>query len=356
MKIIAYYISDYGFGHASRSIAIIRELFTQYNGDLQVIVCNSYAMSFLKDSLCGLNVVYREVSTDVGYVLKLDTLEIDKFALRKKYLDFIQDWHLKLLEERNFLVSHEVDLVISDISPLPFVPAKDLGIPSVGVSNFTWYTAYQNLLDESLLITFKQSYESMGVFLALEGHKEPAWTNTVKTYGFIARTIDHAAVTAIKRELNPNREKILVFLGLGMKINVNMMNFKLWNNSQCIFIVSANTDIAHPNVFKIPENVTESQNYIAAADLVISKAGWGTVSEALIYNSPLVILNRDYMTEDKNTIDYLKSINKVQLIDWKDFEEFNVDSVMTRKLNALSSKEVLNEIEIVTADLLKQIN
>lgn len=50
MKTICYYISDYGYRHAARSVAIIRDLIAQ-SEKVKVVVCHSYALDFIKDSL-----------------------------------------------------------------------------------------------------------------------------------------------------------------------------------------------------------------------------------------------------------------------------------------------------------------
>ncbi|SES80009.1 Glycosyl transferase family 1 [Salinibacillus kushneri] len=144
MKTVAFYISDYGFGHASRSIAIIRELSQQYGEDLRMIICNSFAMDFLKESLTSYNVEFRKVNTDVGYVLQNNSMKPDANEINHQYQAFMNDWEETLRVEKGFLKQNHVDLVISDISPLPFIPAKELNIPSIGVSNFTWYTAYKD--------------------------------------------------------------------------------------------------------------------------------------------------------------------------------------------------------------------
>ncbi|MFS0774819.1 hypothetical protein ABC255_02100 [Neobacillus sp. 3P2-tot-E-2] len=44
MKTIAYYISDFGFGHASRSIAVIRKLLN--HPEAEIMICHSFALSF----------------------------------------------------------------------------------------------------------------------------------------------------------------------------------------------------------------------------------------------------------------------------------------------------------------------
>ncbi|WP_335699289.1 hypothetical protein [Neobacillus drentensis] len=62
MTTIAYYISDYGYGHASRSIAIIRKLLEE--SEVKIIVCHSFALSFIKASLNSDSVSYRNIKTN----------------------------------------------------------------------------------------------------------------------------------------------------------------------------------------------------------------------------------------------------------------------------------------------------
>ncbi|WP_419955155.1 glycosyltransferase [Neobacillus niacini] len=125
-------------------------------------------------------------------------------------------------------------------------------------------------------------------------------------YGFYSREIDLKEVQRIRGSVNPLRDKKIVFLGLGMKIGVDSLEqLPIWNSPNCVFLVSANVQVNHKNVYQIPTDYLESQNYIASSDLVISKAGWGMIGEANSANVPLLILNRPSMQEDQNTIEYL---------------------------------------------------
>ena len=89
MKTIAYYISDYGYGHAARSIAVIRKLLVQ-SSDLQVIICNHFALNFLKASFSNENerITFRDVQNDIGYVLKESSIELDVDAFQEKYSEY----------------------------------------------------------------------------------------------------------------------------------------------------------------------------------------------------------------------------------------------------------------------------
>ncbi|MFS0774825.1 hypothetical protein ABC255_02130 [Neobacillus sp. 3P2-tot-E-2] len=293
MKTIAYYISDYGFGHASRSITVIRELLN--HSEVEVIICHSFALSFIKESLYSERVRYRKIKTDIGYFLERDSIFPDKEKLLEEYQKFVADWGRIFEQEKKFLLNEKIDLVVSDISPVPFEAADQLGIPSVGISNFTWYTAYQGLINDAELTTFKKAYQKMTYFFSLAGSKEQ-WQMRSYDYGFYSRESDLEEVNRIRSSVNPVGDKKIVFLGLGMKIGVDSLEqLPIWDSPNCIFLVSHNVQVNHKNVYQIPADYLESQNYIAASDLVIPKAGWGMIGEALSANVPLLILNRPSM-------------------------------------------------------------
>jgi uncharacterized protein (TIGR00661 family) len=351
LKTVAFYISDYGFGHASRSIAIIRKLLNEQ--DIKVIVCNSFSLNFIKKSLNSGKVQYRNIRTDVGYFLKEKSIYPDKIRLYQEYRNFLVNWNERVSKEQSFLENNKVDLVLSDISPIPFEASANLGIPSIGISNFTWYTAYQGLINESDLETLKNAYQKMNYFFELPGSQEE-WNTNSKQYGFFSRKIDPHEVQKVKQHLNPKRNFKVVFLGLGMKIDVGPLNeYKIWDSSNCVFIVSSNMDIDRPNVIKIPNDYLESQNYIAASDLVISKAGWGIIGEALTANVPLLIIDRPSMKEDLNTIAYLKKHNLCETINWEKFKTYKVNSIYIDEQKGLMNKSDNIHVDTIVPDILK---
>jgi hypothetical protein len=76
-------ISDYRYGHASRSIAIIRKLLNHQ--EVTIIVCYSFALSFIIESLLSERVSYRNLKTDIGYFLEEDSIFHDKERLLEEY-------------------------------------------------------------------------------------------------------------------------------------------------------------------------------------------------------------------------------------------------------------------------------
>lgn len=357
MKTIAYYISDYGYGHASRSIAVIRELLRE--PDVRIIICHSYALPFIKSSITDDRVTFRWVNTDIGYFLKKDSIFPDQSLLFQEYKNYLSYWKNGIQKEQDFLKRNNIGLVVSDISPLAFEAAENLRIPSIGLSNFTWYTAYQGLMDARELRPLKEAYQKMDYFFSLAGSHEN-WNINTKKYGFFSREIKQKEIDRIKQSVNPTGKNNVVFLGLGMKIDVESLEgLLIWDSPNTSFIVSSNFHVKRENVYQIPNEYNETQNYIAAADLVISKAGWGMIGEALSSNTPLLILDRPSMKEDQNTISYLKERYLCKTINWEEFKLFQVNSTYIKELQESTDVRDIHygyEASKIAGDIIKILN
>lgn len=352
MKKVAYYISDYGYGHASRSIAIIRKLLLS-RIDLKIIVCHSFALSFLKASLLDNRVSYRNIHTDIGFLLQKNSFEPDRSAMEWAYIEFLYAFPKTFEVEREFLLKEQIDLVISDISPLPYLPAKNLGIPSIGISNFTWFTGTQGLISEPVSNKLFQLYKPMDFYFQLAGANEPNWGNIEnKHFSFFSRNIDHQEVKRIRNEVGIKKNEFLIYIGIGMKIDLQLSSLPLWNSTNCKFIVSSNAKLKKRNVYTIPHDYQETQNYIAACDLVISKPGWGTVSEAVIAQKPLLLIYRQKMKEDQNTVQYLKEKKRCHTIEWTEFEKIYLDESFIKKIR---NSQHLNGIQDSLSEIVKGI-
>lgn len=322
MKKIVYYISEYGFGHATRSIAIIRKLISMYP-NIQIEIVNEYAHQFIKESLPYRNISFYKYSTDIGYSLKEESVQPDLAKQESELRKYLKNIRGMIALEKTRLEHKNIDLIISDISPVAFEVANQLGVISVGITNFTWYTAFQKLVPQELLEQLRSYYEKMDYFFKLAGCNEPEWSRIYsQQFGFYSREINMDEANYIRRSAGLKNQ--VVFLGLGMKVDLHQLQqYQLWRNPNTHYIVSSNINITLPNVTKIPKDYQETQNYIAACDLVITKAGWGTVGEAVIAGTPLLIIRRDGFTEDENTIHYLVKHNLAQTISWYDFQKLS---------------------------------
>ncbi|MFE0623416.1 glycosyltransferase [Priestia aryabhattai] len=357
MKTIAYYISDYGYGHATRSTAIIRELLKQ-NEQVEIIICHSFAIEFLRQCFrYEHRVRFREILTDVGYVLKENSLEPDADLLNHEVASYVSIFHTKLMYEKRFMEVANVSFVISDISPLGIAGAYLLNLPSLGISNFTWFTAYEELIGELSLEFLEGRYKQMTYQFSLACSDEPHWgIKENQSFGFYSREVNNCEVQRIRKKINPTGDSHIIYFGLGMKVDIGTLsNLPIWQSPNCKFIVSSNVDVTHPNVYKIPQDETETQHYVAAADLVLTKAGWGTISEAVCAGVPLLITNRSSMKEDCHTIDYLVRHQLCDIIEWKELESLAITPSLIESCRRQNINRYKNEAIHIAKEINKKI-
>jgi len=325
---IAYYISDYGYGHATRSIAIIRELLKS-SKKFNIIICHSFAQSFLAESLKDSRVTFRTLQTDVGYILDPHTLELDHLKMQEMYMEYLTHRKRNIIDETVFLSERNIDYIISDIYPTAIEAAYDLNIPSIGISNFLWSDVYKNIISDIELKVMRSAYAKMTYYLRLAGQIDSQ--DSLDTYDFFSREINYAEVCRIKSELNLLMSDTVIFYGLGMKVNHNNQfnsNSPLWSTEGCKFIVSSHIEIAHPNVFRIPKEYTETQNYIAVSDFTITKPGWSTVSESINGKSTLLLIKRDSFIEDQSTINALNGKLNYHVISLEKFNRLTFNKLL----------------------------
>ncbi|SFD10112.1 glycosyltransferase [Bacillus sp. UNCCL81] len=350
MKTIVYYISDYGYGHASRSIAVIRN-FLNRTSDVRVIICNSFAIEFLKESLVeyGERVVYHEVKTDIGYVLKKDSIEPDPIALKNRLSDYYHNWEEIVENELEYFKDKSIVGILSDISPIGIEVGSIIDVPTIGISNFTWYSAYKDLLKEQELEKLRKSYEQLDYYFSLATNQEKWGRVGEFNFSFFSRTVDLNEVNRIRQIVNPSGNKKIIFVGIGMKIDMPLMNLPIWSNAENVYIVSANVQAEGNDIFKIPFEYTESQNYIAASDIIITKAGWGTVSEAVNQGKTLYVIDRQSLNEDRNTISYLKQYNLAETITLEKLYSIN-------DLTIRNEVKCENEVELIVNKICEILN
>ncbi len=108
---------------SSRSIAVIWKMLK--DPKMHIFVCYSYTIYFIKESLYSNRVCYRTIKTDVGYFLENNSVNSDNLRLFEEYKNFINDWDFKVEQEQEIMKINHIDLVISDISPLPFESAQE---------------------------------------------------------------------------------------------------------------------------------------------------------------------------------------------------------------------------------------
>jgi uncharacterized protein (TIGR00661 family) len=300
MPTIVYFISDHGLGHATRSIAIVRSLL-ECDLEITVNIHTSKPMSLVKKSLFSSEeqhrVDFHKQANDLGFIGDKITGKIDYRSTAKKVKSWIQDWYSSyLFDEYRYLRARDVDLIVSDIAPQPFLLAKKLQIPSIAISNFIWLDIYQNSafnLDDLDSIWKAYREASFGLILPFN-LDNTVFRSTMETH-LVSR--------------NPTRSKDQMYESLELDFSSRVIYagtvtslknpfLEEWTEDDDIaFILGGQSDITRHNVRTIPLTDPEGQDYIACSDLALIKVGYGCVSEAIRSRIPIIGVDFAQTTE-----------------------------------------------------------
>jgi UDP-N-acetylglucosamine transferase subunit ALG13 len=341
MKTIAFYISSHGFGHAARNIPIIHMLLEKDKNLMIIVKTMSNQLEFIKSSLeaCSSRIAYYETLSDVGLILKEGSLQVDTQKLEEALENFIASWEQKIAEEKSFLVNNSVDLVVSDITPWVFRSASLVGVKSLFISNFTWVEIYKEYFKSSIYSKYLECYNlaDMAFLYPLHGEISGYFKKT-REVGLNCRFFSKERVEEIKSHF----KKPLVYVSVGRSVDLSTtINVE---ELPYIFLCTEGIELEGSNVIKIAIHTSNTQDYILASDYVITKAGWGTVAEAVCSKKPMLVIRRDEVAEDRTTLEKLIELNVALPITTK---QFNAQDIYRLLLQVHSKRKNFEKLSYI---------
>ena len=301
-KCLAFYVSSHGFGHMTRCLAIMEELL-ETTEHLIYLASGTYQNSFARVYLArfGDRVTYRDIRTEVGLVNKDNSLQVDIPRLEQELTDFMASWDTAVAAEVAILRDLPVVYVISDISAIGIQVGEQLGVRNIGIANFTWCEQYEFLgLFDTIIAHFREVYAKLDLLIEYDLMlPAPKLAVPRKQIRFLCRRFNPDRIAAIKAQYGPS-----IFITCGKSADLN--NIQIDNYDCTIFTTSGINITSTATVVQLPVETFDTHNYLAASDIVIAKAGWGTISEALLSKRNLVLIEREGVLEDTENIEELK--------------------------------------------------
>lgn len=333
MKRVAFYISNHGFGHAARNIPIIESLLEQDKDLCIEIKTGSNLIDFMRQSLMNydLRIVYHPMNTDLGLILKPGTMKVDKEVLLQEIKKFISTWDVLIEQEKDWLTENKVDLVVSDIVPWIFKSGRLAAVKSIFISNFTWVEIYKELFVEEVYNEYLHCYQEADLALLYPLAGEiTGYFKVSQDVGMSCRSFNDENVECIKGKYTLP----IVYVSVGR--SVELQDELDVEGLPYQFIYTEGIKLIGRNAELLPVDTENTQDYIKSADYIITKAGWGTVAEAICAQKPMLVLRRDEVVEDRVT---LRSLIDLQIALPITTEELNVNC-MAELLGKLQMKNV----------------
>ena len=286
--VVVFYISGHGFGHASRDIELIRAICAR-RPETRVIVRTSVPR-WLFAPIESATVSIQALETDTG-LAQIDSLTFDEDETVKQAARFYADFDRRVATEAEFLRGVGATLVVGDIPPLACAAADRAGLPSVALGNFTWdwiysiYPAFDRIAPD-VIPTIRRAYASttLALRLPMHGGFEPM-AGVTRDIPFIARqsTRDPADT---RRQLGIGNERPVVLASFG-GYGVDLPIEALRQSDRFTFI----------EPMREPPPGLQYEDLVAAADVVVSKPGYGIVSECVANGTALLYTSRGRFIE-----------------------------------------------------------
>lgn len=297
-KKLAYYITPHGFGHAVRSLEVIRNLM-EMDSELELIIVSDLPQFLIEQNLHRV-VAVRRKRLDIGLVQR-DSVQFDLGATLHALTDLYQRRELVIREEIDFLEKNDIHAVVSDIPFLVFHASSKCSLPGIGMGNFTWdwiYAAYQQQDSRwrPLVNWIKDSYGKCDLFLQLPMHGDCSVCSPLRDVPLIARKSgrDRRQVRDML-ECHPDEKAYLIsFYSLPLSIDAQR---RIERIDGCTFYYKEPLQYRLKNGRSLDDLDLSYADVVAAMDGVITKPGYGIVADCMANSTPVIFSDRGFFPE-----------------------------------------------------------
>ena len=314
---IVAYVTGHGFGHATRTAEVLRHV-RRLSPDTPLWVVTTAPERLFRGAIEG-EVGVRAVTCDVGLAQK-DALTIDETATIQRWRAFAAGWPDRVVQEAGWLRSVGARVVLGDVPPLAFAAANEARIPALGLANFSWDWVYAHL-----------AARHAGLREAAE-HAARAYHSTTLLLelpfaGDLSAFPKRERIPLVARRPRVDRASARGRLGLGARLAVlvsfgglGLSGFRAGTLAalpEFDFLVSERVEDAPAHVRPLAAEQLDAlglgyEDVVGAVDVVVTKPGYGIVSDAIGARTRLVYTERgdfpEYAVLVREMGDYLPSV------------------------------------------------
>jgi L-arabinokinase len=316
---VAYYITGHGFGHATRSIELVKGLLAIGN---EVSIVSSLTPHFFLNELSSVpnadKLTVRQSTLDTGGI-QIDAIRLDPLKSVIAYTEQIHAHRSELLQQEvEFVQSQGINLILIDATPLASAIAKAANILSIYVTNFTWDFVFVEMLQmvfnnhlaelsEIEILQFQemitQCQQDVGQCTAVIHYPGQAPMNSLisSTCIFNGPLICRPILqSTLRSTLGISSETKLLLLGFGgHTAEWQLKDEYLPIGWECLVLRANPSDIpSSSSRWHILSSDVYVPDYIHAVDVVLGKIGYGFVSECLSAGTPLIYVPRIHWPEE----------------------------------------------------------
>jgi UDP:flavonoid glycosyltransferase YjiC (YdhE family) len=312
---VVFYISGHGFGHASRSIEIINALIDR-RPDLDVVVRSSVA-PWLVERTARTSVSLSQAEVDTG-VVQLDSLRLDAAESIRRAESFMATLKRRIEAEVAFLRHRRAAMTVSDLPALGIAAGNAAGLPAIATGNFTWDWIYEHYAGGSRVARqIADVYRWTTLALRLPMWGGFASMPKVLDIPLVARRSkrDPADVRAALDIPNDRRVVLASFGGYGLE-GLNVDAIRSLPGYHVLLPGTIDESVMYERGFRY-------EDLVRAVDVVVTKPGYGIISECIANDTALLYTSRGDFREYQVLVDGMQDSLRCAFIDHPDLFDGN---------------------------------
>jgi L-arabinokinase len=285
---------------------------------------------------------FHSVECDVGVTQKdsLTTLIPETFEAWRRSEGKKSDW---VDAEARFLKEWGADLVVADIPPFAFDAAAEAGIPSAAMTNFSWdwiYRNYSGTVSEFAEVADRiaESYGKASVLYRLPFFGDLSAFAVIEDVPLVAPegTAGRDEVRGRLGITTPNMSVVCVsFGGFDFK-RFPWQEVERRSPELCFVAMGSDGTLPAENAILVEPGTMPHTDLVEAADLVISKPGYGIVAECISTRTPLLFTSRGEFAEYPVLVEGMKKHIPAKFFPPEDIPNGNVIETAKQFLGGLS--------------------
>ncbi|RJP21599.1 MAG: hypothetical protein C4527_23170 [Candidatus Omnitrophota bacterium] len=295
MPRIRFYISSHGFGHSTREIAVISEIPEWIDVDIV-----TSAPQWLFQRSIKRRFHYQERRHDPG-VVQFDCLHQDVESTYRTWRDLLDQYPAMVAEEASRFDEREPSLIVGDISPFATATAMAVHRPCVIIANFSWDWIFSALVKynakfQTIIDRIAAYYRETTLLLRTPLSGDLSVFPHIEDIPIIARRSNRSRLEA-RRGFGIEEHERVVLISFGGHEFEHIPVDRLAAHAEITFLTFNRRFAGPANVRFLDPYASYHPDAVRASDLVLTKMGYGIVTECIAHQTPMAYPPREDFPE-----------------------------------------------------------
>jgi hypothetical protein len=309
-KHFVFDISSHGFGHFAQSATVINQLARQLSG-IDITIRTKVESRIVDSRVLVPHQIINHAS-DFG-MLMTSALDVDREKSFSQYAELHKNFDKRVHEEARQLEKLKPDLLFSNVSYLSIAAAKKLDIPVVALCSLNWadiFNGYFNSPEASEIYhQMVDAYNLADVFLCPQPSMAMPQLKNIKNISPLAGLGTNIRRKLLARFDADEETRIVLIAPGGIPTEIPVESWP--NYKDIVYITSWKAETDRRDMVDITELGYSFVDVLKSVDAVLTKPGYGTVSEAMCNHVPMMYILRHDWPEEPFLVRWCKEFGKV---------------------------------------------